>query len=52
MSLAVEQVTEALKTIVDPNTGKDLISSRVVRNLKVDGTRVSFDVELGYPAKS
>ena len=52
MSLAVEQVSEVLKTIVDPNTGKDLVSSRVVRNLKVDGTRVSFDVELGYPARS
>ena len=37
MSLAVEQVSEVLKTIVDPNTGKDLVSSRVVRNLKVDG---------------
>jgi ATP-binding protein involved in chromosome partitioning len=44
----------ALKEIVDPNTGKDLRhQSRAVKNLRVrDGADVSFDIELGYPAKT
>jgi ATP-binding protein involved in chromosome partitioning len=43
---------EQLKTVIDPNTGKDFVSTRQLKNLKVDGASVSFDVELGYPAKS
>ena len=43
---------EALKTVVDPNTGKDLVSTRQLKNLRLDGADVSFDVELGYPAQS
>ncbi|WP_020957110.1 P-loop NTPase, partial [Ralstonia solanacearum] len=52
MSLTVEQITEALRGVVDPNTGRDLVSSKSVRNVRVDGGDVSLDVELGYPAKS
>jgi ATP-binding protein involved in chromosome partitioning len=43
---------EQLKTVVDPNTDKDFVSTRQLKNLKIDGGAVSFDVELGYPAKS
>ncbi|HWH75268.1 MAG TPA: iron-sulfur cluster carrier protein ApbC [Methylibium sp.] len=43
---------DALKTVVDPNTGRDFVSTRQLKNLKVEGGDVSFDVELGYPAKS
>ena len=43
---------EQLKTVIDPNTGKDFVSTRQLRNLKIDGSSVTFDVELGYPAKS
>jgi ATP-binding protein involved in chromosome partitioning len=52
MNLTAERVNEVLQTIVDPNTGKDLLSSRSARNVKVAGTDVSLDVELGYPAAS
>jgi ATP-binding protein involved in chromosome partitioning len=52
MSITVERVNEVLKTVVDPNTGKDLVSSRAARNVKVNGDDVSVDVELGYPAAS
>jgi ATP-binding protein involved in chromosome partitioning len=45
-------VLDALKSVVDPNTGKDLVSTRLLKNLRIDGADVSFDVELGYPAKS
>ncbi len=43
---------EALKTVVDPNTGKDLVSTRALKNLRVEGGDVSFEVTLGYPARS
>ncbi|CAM2924518.1 Na+/H+ antiporter [Cupriavidus taiwanensis LMG 19424] len=52
LSLSTEQVTEALRTVIDPNTGKDLVSTRSARNIRVDGGEVSLEVELGYPAKS
>ncbi len=43
---------DALKTVNDPNTGRDFVSGKQLRNLQVDGSDVSFEVELGYPAKS
>ena len=52
MSLTDTAVTEALRAVVDPNTGKDFVSTKQLRNLKVEGGDVAFDVELGYPAKS
>ena len=42
----------ALQTVVDPNTGVDFVSTRQLKNLRVEGGEVAFDVELGYPAKS
>ncbi len=43
---------DALKTVIDPNTGKDLVATKLLKNLRIDGGDVAFDVELGYPAKS
>ena len=43
---------DALKSVIDPNTGKDLVSGKQLKNLQIEGGDVSFDVELGYPAKS
>ncbi|MCB1995030.1 MAG: P-loop NTPase, partial [Rhodoferax sp.] len=43
---------DALKNVTDPNTGRDFVSGKQIRNLQVEGGDVSFDVELGYPAKS
>jgi len=47
-----EQLLQALQAVIDPNTGKDFISTKTLKNLQIDGGHVSFDVELGYPAKS
>ena len=52
MSLTVDQVTEVLRTVIDPNTGRDLVSTRSARNVRVEGGDVSLEVELGYPGKS
>ncbi len=52
MAVTVEQVSAALAAVIDPNTEKDLMSSKSARNIRVDGTEVSVDIELGYPAAS
>jgi len=52
MALTEAALLEALKTVVDPNTAKDFVSTKQLKHLKVEGGDVSFDVELGYPAKS
>ena len=43
---------QALKTVVDPNTAQDFVSTKQLKNLRIDGDLVSFDVELGYPASN
>jgi ATP-binding protein involved in chromosome partitioning len=52
MALTEQGLLEALKRVVDPNTGRDFVSGKGIKNLALDGGRVSFEVELGYPAKS
>lgn len=52
MSITEAQVQSALKELIDPNTGKDFVSTRSARNIRIDGADVSVDIELGYPAKS
>jgi ATP-binding protein involved in chromosome partitioning len=52
MAVVEQAVTEAIKGVVDSNTGRDFVSSKAVKNLTVAGDDVAFDVELGYPAKS
>jgi len=52
MSLSEAQVQDALRKLVDPNTGKDFVATRAARNIRLSGSDVSLDIELGYPGKS
>ena len=52
MTIDHQTVLQALQTVLDPNTGKDFVSTKCIKNLQVQDDDVSFDVELGYPAKS
>jgi ATP-binding protein involved in chromosome partitioning len=52
MPLSEAQVQSVLKSLVDPNTGKDFVATRSLRNVKVAGDEVSLEIELGYPGKS
>jgi len=45
-------IKQALQAVIDPNTGRDFVSTRQLKNLRVTGSDVAFDVELGYPAAS
>ena len=52
MAITEQQVQEALKELIDPNTRKDYVTTKSVRNVKVEDDKVSVDILLGYPAKS
>jgi len=52
MAISEPTMLAALATATDPNTGQDFVSTRQLKNLRIDGADVSFDVELGYPAQS
>lgn len=52
MDVTESAVLAALQGVLDPNTGKDFVSTKALRNLSIVGSDVAFDVELGYPAQS
>jgi ATP-binding protein involved in chromosome partitioning len=52
MAVTEQQVLDALRNLIDPNTRKDYVSTKSVRNVKVDGDRVAVEILLGYPARS
>ncbi|HEX5611788.1 MAG TPA: iron-sulfur cluster carrier protein ApbC [Burkholderiales bacterium] len=52
MAISEAQVKAALSALTDPNTGKDFVSARAVKNVRIAGDAVSLEIELGYPGKS
>lgn len=52
MSFSEADVQNALKDLIDPNTKKDFVSGKSIKNIKVSGSDVTLEVLLGYPAKS
>jgi len=45
-----EQVLERLRTVLDPELHRDLVSLGMIKSVKVDGPRVGVHVELTTPA--
>jgi ATP-binding protein involved in chromosome partitioning len=52
MAISEQAVLAALVSVTDPNTGQDFVSTRQLKNLRIQDGKVSFEVELGYPAQS
>ena len=48
--LTEEQVLSVLKKVLDPDLRKDIVSLGFIRNLKIDGSAVRFDLNLTTPA--
>lgn len=48
--VAEKQVLDALRTVIDPDLGQDIVSLGFVKNLRIDGGTVAFVVELTTPA--
>ena len=45
-----QQVLNALRVIIDPDLGKDIVTLNFIKNLKIDEDKVAFTVELTTPA--
>lgn len=52
MAITPLLIESSLKLCIDPNTGKDFISSKSAKNIVIDGDKVNLDIVLGYPANS
>lgn len=50
MNITSEKVLEALRNVDDPDLKKDIVSLGMVKDLSVEGRKVSFTVELTTPA--
>lgn len=50
MAITEKQIIDALRTVIEPDLKKDLISLGMVKDIKIDGTAVSFTVVLTTPA--
>ncbi|KND59809.1 Scaffold protein for [4Fe-4S] cluster assembly ApbC, MRP-like protein [Candidatus Burkholderia verschuerenii] len=52
MSLDRAKIDAALATLIDPNTSRKFVDSKSIRDVSIDGSKVSLSVVLGYPAKT
>ena len=43
-------VLEALKAVRDPDLNRDIVTLKFIKNLRIDGGRVAFTIELTTPA--
>src|SRR5213593_2692856 len=52
MAITEADVQATVRSLVDPNTGRDFAAAKAVRKVQVDGSNVAVELMLGYPAKS
>ncbi|MBI3493851.1 MAG: Mrp/NBP35 family ATP-binding protein [Acidobacteria bacterium] len=50
MSVEQQAVLDALKVVQDPDLHRDIVSLGFIKDLKIDGERVAFTIELTTPA--
>src|SRR5215475_1836120 len=50
MAVTEHDVLGALRPIVDPDFGRSIVDLGFIKNLRIDGARVAFDIELTTPA--
>ena len=46
-----EQIEEAIKGYIEPHLEKDLVTTKQVKSIEVDGDKAKVEVVLGFPAK-
>ena len=44
------QVEAQIKNYIDPYLGQDLVSAKAIKNIAIDGGKITVDVTLGFPA--
>jgi ATP-binding protein involved in chromosome partitioning len=50
VAIREDAVLDALKVVRDPDLNRDIVSLKFIKNLKIDGGRVAFTIELTTPA--
>lgn len=50
MAITEDIVLDALRSVMDPDLNRDIVSLGFIKDLKIDGGRVSFRLELTTPA--
>ncbi|MDO8445783.1 MAG: iron-sulfur cluster carrier protein ApbC [Deltaproteobacteria bacterium] len=50
MAITEQEVLNALKSVMDPDLNRDVVSLGFIKDMKIDGSTVSFKLELTTPA--
>jgi ATP-binding protein involved in chromosome partitioning len=50
MPITEAQVKEALSNVIDPDLGQDLVTLNMIEDIRIDGKKVAFTVNLTTPA--
>jgi ATP-binding protein involved in chromosome partitioning len=50
MAFDQQSVLDALKVVTDPDLHRDIVSLGFIKDLRIDGGRVAFTIELTTPA--
>ena len=51
MAVSEQSVLDALKSFSDPYISSDLVERKAVKNIAIDGDKLTVDIALGYPAE-
>ncbi len=49
-TISSENILNALRAVRDPDLNRDIVTLNFVKNIVIDGSKVSFDIELTTPA--
>ncbi len=52
MPISNADVLHSLQAVIDPNTGKDLVFEKAVKNVQISGSEVAVDILLPYPSRT
>lgn len=50
MDITIDKIKEALSFVLEPDLKKDIITLNLVSNIKFEGTKISFDLQINNPA--
>ena len=48
--ITTQQVLDALSNVMDPDLGKDLVTLNMIKDIEIDGNKISFTIVLTTPA--
>ena len=49
--LTRELIEESIRQYVEPHMNKDLVSTKALKSIDIEGDKIKVGIELGFPAK-